>query len=152
MSDLRKRVRLRATILTAALVVTACTSGTEPDADGWRRVIGQIEPQLSSIQAIRFPVEVIAGEPFTVTVTTLGSSSCTRPDGATLNPGTSLAVITPYDRIAPEGTPCTRDLRGFPRDVAVTLSRAGQATIRIVARGFDNAPLTYEAVVTVRAR
>ena len=144
---------VRTRIFLATLFLAACTSsGTEPDADGWRRVVGLVQPQLSSIQAIKFPADIVAGEPFTVTITTLGSSSCTRADGAVLNLSSSLAVITPYDRVAPDGTGCTRDLRAFPRDVSVTLSRAGQATIRIVARDSDSSTLTYDANITVRAR
>ena len=137
----------------ALLIPTACTSGTDPDvdADGWRRVMGTMEPAMSSVQAIKVPADIVAGVPFTVTLTTLGSSSCTRADGANRAVVGNMAVITPYDRIAPEGTGCTRDLRGFPRDVTITIAEAGPATIRIIARGIESPVLTYDATVTVRS-
>ena len=141
---------MRHTLILAVLLTACTTSGTEPDANGWRRVVGVVQPQLSSIQAVKLPADVVAGQPFAVTITTLGSSSCTRADGANSNVVGSMAVIMPYDRVAPEGTGCTRDLRGFPRDVILTISRAGQATIRIIARNSDSSTMTYDATIMVR--
>ncbi len=134
--------------LIGLVALTACSSATAPD--GWRRVIGRIEPAMSSVQAIKLPSEAVVNVPFVITATTLGSSSCTRSDGATSSVTGSLVVITPYDRVAPEGTACTRDLHSFPRDASVTLSSAGLATIRVVARDLNGELLTYEATLPVR--
>ena len=114
---------MRRSVLLVSFLFVACSSGTEPD--GWQRVIGHVNPLLSSIQAVAFAPQAQVNAPFEVTVTTLGSSSCTREDGATVSQSGNLAIITPFDRVAPDGTGCTRDLRGFPRTRAGTVYNSG---------------------------
>jgi hypothetical protein len=133
--------------MTLTVLLLACTSGTEPD--DWRRVVGHVNPALSSIQAVSFPAQVQANVPFPVTVTTLGSSSCTRADGASVSRSDNLAIITPYDRVAPDGTACTRDLRGFPRTVMVRFGRPGEARLRFPTRNWQGESDTIEFSLTV---
>jgi hypothetical protein len=143
-------------LVTAALLaplafVAACSSPTGEDE--WQRVIGTIAPMFSSQQLLFIPEGITAGRPFTITVTTVGSSTCTRVAGADVAVTGAFATVTPYDRVPRGGVGCTRDLRGFPRDVTLTLPTAGAAVIRIRGRGFDGgAEQTYEVAVTVRPR
>ena len=139
---------MRVSILALTFLLLGCTSGTAPE-DGWQRVVGHVNPALSSIQAISFPAHVQVNVPFQVTVTTVGSSSCTRADGASVSQSDNLAIIIPYDRVAPDGTGCTRDLRGFPRTVIVRFTSAGVARIRVPTRNWQGASDTIEFSLTV---
>ena len=121
-------------VLPLALVF-GCSSILGPDTDEWVREVGQLAPELSSIQMLRLPVEAEAGMAFDITVTTVGSSSCTRADGAEVVVSGLVADVTPWDRVAPQGTACTADLAGFPRDVTLRFDVAGTATIRLHGRG-----------------
>ena len=131
------------------LVLVGCS--TPAGSDGWRRTVGWVDPTLSSIQAVIAPPEVVAGRAFAVTVNTLGSSSCTRADGASVKVEGRVAEITPYDQVAPPNTPCTRDLRSFPRQVSITFATAGEAVIRVNRRRpNDGEASPYEQTIIVR--
>ena len=134
--------------LLAVLLVSSCALVTNPD--GWRRVIGNVNPALSSMQMVNLPTEAAVNVPFTVTVTTLGSSSCTRADGADVVTNGLTATITPYDRVAPPNTPCTRDLRGFPHPVQLRFATAGSARINVIGRDGSGQTTTHEFVLPVR--
>ena len=139
-------------VLRFAFLVTLVACSTPNDPSGWERVIGWANPEMSSVQAIRFPSEAVANQPFNVTVTTIGSSSCTRADGATATVDKDVVTVTPYDFIAPSNTPCTRDLHPFPRTVSVTVPSAGLATMRLKTRMPDGTNKTFEFSIEVRAR
>jgi len=132
------------------LALVACSSVSEPNE--WRRVIGVLNPSLSSIQAVHAPAEVTVNEPFTVTITTVGSSSCTRADGATSKVSGNTAEVTPYDRIAPRDRACTDDLHAFPRPVTLLFTSVGEGRILVVTRTFDDVLRTVELTIQVRAR
>jgi hypothetical protein len=109
----------------------ACGSPTEPNT---QRVVGRIDPSLSSRPVVSAPAEVRAGAAFTVTVTTVGFG-CTTAEGGAVVVRDDLARIVPYDRI-PEpghGTFCPEGILAIlPRDLGVTLPRAGAARLRVV--------------------
>jgi hypothetical protein len=126
-----------------------CSNSTDPD--DWSRQIGRLEPSMSAVQAVQVPATARAGEAFVVTITTLGSSSCTREDGASVDRGTTSATITPYDRVAPSGSVCTEDLHAFPRSVTLKFLQAGTATVRIIGRGLDGKPVTIDQTIQVTA-
>ena len=130
------------------LVLAGCSSSTAPG--GWQRVVGRMEPELSSIQAVIVPAEAVADAPFEIVVHTVGSSSCTRAAGALSSVAGNTALITPYDLVAPENTPCTRDLRAFPHSVTVVLKSAGEGLIRVQARGSGGRPITLDLSIPVR--
>lgn len=132
----------------AALLVCACSTFTGPP--GWSRVIGTVNPALSSQQMVNLPTEARVNVPFTVTVTTLGSSSCTRADGADVVVSGRTATITPYDRVAPPDTPCTRDLRGFPHQVQLRFATAGEARINVIGRDGSGKTVSHGVVIPVR--
>ena len=132
----------------AALLVCACSPFTDPS--GWSRVIGTVNPSLSSIQMVNLPTEASVNVPFTVTVTTLGSSSCTRADGTDVDANGLAVTITPYDRVAPPGTACTRDLRAFPHPVELRFASAGEARINVIGRDGNGSTVSYEVVIPVR--
>jgi hypothetical protein len=126
------------------LALGGCSGATDPNE--WRRVVGLVDPSLSSIQAVKFPASVAANQSFTVTVTTVGSSSCTRESGGTVDLKEADATVTPYDLIAPEFSICTADLHAFPRDFQVRYTRVGSALLRVKTRTSDGrtAELTYQ--------
>jgi len=138
----------RASLVLAALTAlgVACTGVTEPE---WVRVPGLVlsgPPPLSSLIA---PDTVVAGEPFQITVTTFGSSTCTQPDGYDLLLTSSRADIVPFDRTAVGAIVCTDDLHSFPRTLLLTFTTVGQAEIQVEGRGFDDRPARVGAFVTV---
>lgn len=116
--------------LSLALAAGACGSPTEPNTE---RVIGRIDPSLSSRPVVWAPAEVRAGAEFTVTVTTVGSG-CTIAEGGRVELREALARIVPYDRTpkAGHGTFCPEVLTVLPRDLEVTIPRAGTANLRVV--------------------
>lgn len=135
--------RLTPLILLVALL-SACSDPVAP-GDDWVRQPGLLLPELSSAQMLQMPAQARAGVAFEITVTTLGSSSCTRPDGATVSVSGLVADVTPWDRIAPAGTACTDDLHPFPRTASVRFDSPGTALIRLHGKG----DLIYEASLTV---
>lgn len=139
---------MRRTLLTGMVLFAGCSAPIEPE--GWERVVGRVQPELSSIRAVLSPAEVFANVPFTVTVNTLGSSSCTREAGMKTRVTGRTAEITPYDLVAPAGTECTRDLHAFPRTVSIVLRTAGEGVIRVRGRGADGQPITFDFTVPVR--
>jgi hypothetical protein len=132
------------------LLLLGCAAPSAPD--GWQRVVGWSDPTLSSVQAIKFPAEVTVNQPFTVTIITRGSSSCTRGDGAQAVVSQTVATVTPYDFVAPPNTSCTRDLHSFPREVSVTFTSVGPARLRLNTRRPDGVTSTHEWAIQVHAR
>jgi hypothetical protein len=135
-------------LLVLAMLPACGGPGTTPPTT--ERVIGLIPtdrfPELTVLHA---PPEVRANQPFTITVTTYRSSSCTVIDGAEVQVTGVVASITPYDRQPGGDVGCTADLAHHPRDVQVTLSSAGRATIRVIGQNFDGERTTNERVITV---
>jgi len=130
--------------LTLAL---GCSSILGSDTDEWAREVGWLAPELSSIQMLKLPAQATAGTAFQITVTTVGSSSCTRADGADVAVSGLVADVTPWDRVAPEGTACTEDLAAFPRDVTLRFDLEGTATVRLHGRG----GMSYQTTLPVVA-
>lgn len=106
--------------------------------------------RFSELTVIQAPPQVQVNQPFTTTVTTFGSSSCTIIDGADVQVTDVVAVITPYDR-QPVGAnvACTADLAQHPRAVQLTFSTPSQATIRVIGQNFDGEQTTNERIITV---
>lgn len=133
--------------LTLGVTLAACHSAGEPE---WRREVGRVEPALSSSPALLPPMTVRAGVPFDVTVTTVGSSSCTRPDGVSVQVMGPVAELVPYDLELSAAAACTDDLRPFPRTVRVRFDVAGEAVVRLRARSLSaDGPVTLEVPVRV---
>ena len=128
----------------AAAALGACGGPTAADAP---RVVGVIGVDRGPPPAPALPDTVRAGVAFTVQVTTYGSGSCTRPDGATVQVAGLAAEVTPYDR-DPVQAACTRDLRAYPRPAAVRFDAAGPAVVRVRGR----ASATSDSTLTVEAR
>ena len=94
------------------------------------------------------PATLRRGVAFSATVATVGSSSCTRADGAEVTVTGLLAEVTPYDRKA-IGSVCTPDLAQFPRPVTLRFDQAGDAVVRVHGFTLGIRASTYEAHVTV---
>jgi hypothetical protein len=94
------------------------------------------------------PESAIVGVPASVQASTWGSS-CTQPDRTVTQVIGLLADITLYDRDPPAGTPCARILKGIARNVTVTFSLPGEATVRLHGRSFTDTT-TIGASLTVR--
>jgi hypothetical protein len=129
--------------LSLLLLSSGCANLVSLD---WSREIGWILPDAELGGVIEFPDTVQRAVPTTGIVTTRGSSSCTRPAGEDVT-GDGIEVrITPYDRMAPPGRGCTRDLAAFPRSVELRFMVAGEASIRVVGRA---SPVSRETVEVV---
>ncbi|HEX8209973.1 MAG TPA: hypothetical protein VF584_07285 [Longimicrobium sp.] len=132
-------------------LVAACSSASM--ATEWRRVPGVISiyDDRETAQALTIPDTVTVGASFTARVTTFGSGSCTRADGATVQIAGSVAEIAPFDLDAVGGGGvCTDDLRAFPRDVQLRLMVPGEALVRVRGTNIFGAPATIERRIIVR--
>ena len=129
------------------LILLGCSASTEPE---WSRVPGLVVEGTAPFTSVVAPAEVARGQTFEITVSTFGSSSCTRSDGYELSLTAAGAEIRVFDRVAPQNTPCTDDFRQFPRTVALSFPAAGTIELTVVGRGFDEQPLTVRAIVLVR--
>ena len=114
--------------LSCGAFAAACGS---PAESSWERRVGVLPVALSAIQAVAAPTQVEAGVPFTVTITTVGSSSCTRGDGVELERTPARLQLTPYDWVAVRATTCTRDVAPFPRTVELMLATPGTYALRV---------------------
>jgi hypothetical protein len=144
-------MRFRVSTVAGALALAglvACQSSVGPEA-GWRRALGFIDA-AASMPPLRLPASARAGEPAVLTVTTFGSSSCTRPNGVEVRVSALTADLTAYDWVpADPNTVCTRDLHHFPREVTVRFAAPGEATIRLHGRGAGAAPAVVEGRLRV---
>jgi hypothetical protein len=144
---------MRRSVLAVTVLLVACASPT--GEDDWQRVVGTIAPMMSSVQAVFIPEGITAGRPFTVTVTTIGPSNCTRAAGARVEVEGRVATVTPYDEVyTAEDFGCYRDIGHFSRDISLTLPTAGAAVIRFRGRSFElhDEEETYDVAVTVLPR
>jgi hypothetical protein len=137
------RLAARASALAAGL--TACNALF---GEGEHRVIGVIDEAGTSLDALVVPDTVRAGVPFTITVSTFGSS-CLRPDGANAQVSGQMASVTPYDVAPPSGLACPADFRSFPRVVTLAFNTPGTATVRLHGRGFGTHMITLEETAVV---
>lgn len=140
---------IRIPALAPLLLLAACSGVTGPEP-GSRRVVGVIDIGSRVPGSLAVPDTVAAGAQFTVTVTTFGSSSCTRADGAEVEVRGLVAEIVPYDREATGARVCTDDLRPFPRKVTVSFAGPGQATVRVRGRALGGGSPVLETRVVVR--
>jgi hypothetical protein len=137
----------RAVVALASLL--GCSRDPLGSAANFERLHGVVSTGLrAGEQLIGAPDTVTAGVPFTVVVTSFGSSSCTRPDGATLSVDGAVANITVWDRVQVSGG-CTDDLRAFPRDVTVQFSGAGTARIRVTGRPLALPPAGADSLIVL---
>jgi hypothetical protein len=128
----------------ALVLLAGC--GTVLDPEGWHREVG-MTGDGGAAPPIALPASAKRGVAFEARVTTYGSSSCTRPDGAEVRVRGLVADVTPYDSIF-RGT-CTADLRSFPRAVTLRFDEAGEATVRVNGRSGAQ-PVRYETRITVQ--
>ncbi len=82
---------------------------------------------------IELPDTFVVGAPALVSVSTLGSGSCTRVARTDVSVSGSLATGTPVDEYRTEGA-CTADLRRFVHTAPVRFQSAGPASVRVVGR------------------
>jgi hypothetical protein len=112
--------------------------------DCWSVRGGVINPVVLFYSALVAPDTVTVHQPFTVTVTTFGSSTCTRPARVDVSINALVATLVAYDDQRTCGD-CTADLHSFPRAVEVRFAVTGQAIVRLT--GLDS---TVERTVVVR--
>ena len=122
----------------AGVVLAGSAACRSPAGSDWERRVGTLPLALSSMQSVMVASPIRAGVPFAVTITTVGSSSCTREDGVEVERSPGRVVLTPYDWVAPSGSTCTRDLQPFPRTVQVTLPQPGEYTLRVEGAPFGD--------------
>ncbi len=96
------------------------------------------------------PAAVAAGERFTVTVHTWGSSDCTKPDGGDVRIEGDLVRIVPYDIIPIPGHTdvCQNDYVARPHLFGLTLQRPGSARLRVVGRRAARAESVLDSLET----
>jgi hypothetical protein len=136
------KIAFLSTIL--VLVLAVCVA---PAASRWQARLGTIEPDLRPLE---LPEEIRAGLEFTVTVRTVGSSSCTAAAGVESAVEGMRAVIRPIDRVAPDGSICTMDLASFPRQVTLVFPTPGEGEIVVVAHSLQGDTVAYALPVEVR--
>ena len=132
----------------ACVLAAACDSY----AFGWDSstgtvVIGFVSNGVSGTVIIEAPDTVLAGRAFEVTVNTLGSSSCVRPERLDVEMTDTVARLTPYDRVAPAGTPCTEDLTAHPHVASVTFPSRGSGMLEVLGRSATGDTVVRRSVV-----
>jgi hypothetical protein len=114
------------------------------------RVIGYLNTQDPRYDVLRAPQSARVNQPFSVTVTTSGGSSCYRRGSAKVKIRGLVASITPIDHQTSKAGGCSANVAPRPRDVALTFRQAGQATIRVVGRpGMNGEPRIVEHRMTI---
>ena len=123
---------------------------SNPNSPTWTRDMGTIgiHQHAATPGVLISPDTVRAGVPFTVTVTTYGSSSCTRPDESDVTTFGFLIEVIPFDQRLTRGV-CTDDLRAFPRAVTVTFPQPGRGLLRVRGRSLFGGTEVVERNVTV---
>ena len=122
----------RVSLVAAVLLTAGCLSIL--GGEQWERVPGSIDVESVLQGSLAVPAEATVGVPFQITVTTYGSSSCTRP-GDTETGGEGLvAVVRPFDWSRTGDAVCTADLRAYSRTVALRFDEAGEATVRLIGQ------------------
>lgn len=135
----------RLLVISSLIPILSCGSLSGPEQ---RREIGTVFPEGPG-NVLTVPATASAGEPFTVTITTAGSSSCHVRSETEVEIEGDTAVITPYDTF--ELGNCTADLEAFDHEVSVTFDDAGAATVIARVRQGSPAEMT-ELVRTVEVR
>ena len=129
-------------LLAVSAAVLECTLLTGPE---WLLVRGYIDPELGEVLVLPDTVQVDGA--FGAVVTTFGSSTCTRPNGATVTVTGHTAEIVPYDSVpAPDSyMVCTDDLRAFPRTVTLRFRASGVWTVQVIGR--DDVSVTRTVII-----
>lgn len=150
-----------AVLLLGAVAAGGCDMLTEPEA-GWQ-VMGiiawepvDVPPQMAlepGLHAVVAPDTVLAGVPFTVTITTVGVNACWRPDGAAVGMSQGSLLVTPLDRVlASDGRgpqPCTGTPLALPRTLQLLISQPGTATLRVQGRRVVGGDVPGAATITL---
>ena len=135
-------------LVAACVLLAAC----DAYAFGWDSstgtvVIGFVSNGVSGTVIIEAPDTVLAGSSFDVTVNTFGSSSCVRAERLDVEVTDSVARLTPYDRVAPAGIPCTEDLRVHPHVASVTFPSRGDRMLEVLGRSGTGDTLVKRPIV-----
>ena len=137
----------RSVFTLAVLLVSMCSNPAETD---WERRLGYLDAHLG-VPILQAPDSVAAGQPFTVTITTLGNS-CTRAHGAEVGADPDfplLRIIRPYDLHRIKGV-CQDIGHSLPREVTLRFDERREAVIRVVGDSHPDLPRQFEARVVVR--
>jgi hypothetical protein len=132
--------------LVAAISCSGCSSPTGTDSVIVPGVIATGGALADRVLVA--PDTVDDGVPFTVTISTFGSGSCTRPSATRVVMGAALAELSVWD-VQRVGVPCTDDLRTFPRDIPVTFTGVGVATVRVRGRALARGGAGEDSVVVI---
>jgi hypothetical protein len=136
-------------LLAPLLLLAGCA--TMPQSE-WARQVGWVMPGEGAGPIEALPDTVQVGRTVTVMVVTRGSSSCTRADGVEVTREAGEVRVTPYDRVAPAGSPCTRDLAAFPRPADLRFDEPGRAVVVVIGRSSpaNGEPVEVRRTITVR--
>lgn len=91
-------------------------------------------PTDGEIEVITAPAEVLVGEEFNATITTVGLNGCWSSDGATTEIDGLLASITPWDLPPADDAVCTMVLVELPREITLRFDEIGDGVIRVFGR------------------
>lgn len=138
--------------LSLFLTLAGCHDATDHEQ---QRVIGRIDPLHTVTPVIVAPEEVRVNASFIIVVHTVGSSDCTKPDGADVTQNGEVVRIVPFDIIPIPGHTdvCRSDYAFHEHRLRLTRQQAGAARLRVV--GVSAASRTerldsVELAVTVR--
>lgn len=142
-----RKLRFICLLMLPACFLSACVP-TNPFTT--KQVVGLIPiNSFPELEVIRAPGTASVNQPFTLTIITYGSSSCTTIDGAKVEVTGLIATITPFDRVPTGEVVCTADLASHPRTVELTFREPGEALIRVIGQNFDGAQTTKEQRITI---
>ena len=116
-----------AAIILAFCALTACDP-TAPDYNREPAVLGNRGVPVRIV----VPDTVTRGQPFTMSLTHYGSSSCKELE-LEVNQAGPVVTLRPF-RIIPKNTACTDDFAATTVNVNLTFTQAGQTEIRTIGR------------------
>lgn len=128
----------------ATLALSACVDSSDANVD-----IGLVDDgRQTDASFIDMPSVARPGQPFTVTVTTIGGG-CTKPSSTEVLTTDADATVTPYDRYAAADVPCTRDLSWIAHTATLHFDVPGTRTVRIQVRNNAADVVTFERPIRI---
>ena len=142
---MRNPARALVRLCAAAALLAACSTLTEPGGEQ----LGLIQVLPESPAQVTVPATAVRGEPFDVTVVTIGGGCLSKGPTRTRTQGMT-AEVRPYD-VHNGGPVCPADVQLYEHTATLRFDVPGTATVRILGAGKPGLELvTVTRTVTIQ--